>query len=233
MKRLNWGHLPIVAAFIFIALITIAIFALFKTQLQTNYNRDNTIYDTSDPLITKVQNGAVINKPTISSNAPSKGPNDAPVTIVVFSDFACPYCKILSDNLKIALENNSNVKLVWKDFPISTLHPQSGNAHIAAECANEQGKFWEYHDLLFANQNDFSRDTLIKHAQQINLKMTDFSDCLNSSQPIEKITEDINEGLALNIDGTPYLFVNDQRVPDLVTVNELQQLIELHTKLNE
>lgn len=232
-KSFPYGALPLIGGLAVISLASVILFVLFSGQMmQSNTDRQPT-YENNNPLITKVENGIEITQPTITDTDPILGNPSAPVSVVVFSDFACPYCKVLSQQLKSLVAANDNVRLVWKDFPITTIHPDSGNAHIAAQCAAEQGKFWEYHDSLFATQSDYNRAGLQARAQQLSLNGLDFSRCLDSTEPIENISADITEGQALNIDGTPYIFVNDQRVSGLVSNTELDQLIKLHSQLSE
>lgn len=232
-RSFPFGALPLIGGIAVITLSSIVLFILFAGQIrQTSYDREPS-YETNNPLITKVGTDEAMVVPTITSHDPILGATDAPVTMIVFSDFACPYCKVLSSQLTAITQQNTNVKLVWKDFPITTIHPESGNAHIAAQCAAAQGKFWEYHDLLFGTQNNFDRAGLQERAKQLNLNPLEFTRCLDSTRPIEDISADILEGQSLNIDGTPYLFVNDQRVSGLVSSNELEQLIKLHSQLSE
>lgn len=232
-RSFPYGALPLFGGIAIITLSSIILFVLFTNQLQPISNDRQPTYETNNPLITKVGEADTLSQPSITTHDPIHGKQDAPVTLTVFSDFSCPYCKVLSQQLISTVNQNENTKLVWKDFPITTVHPESGNAHIAAQCASTQGKFWEYHNLLFMKQQDFSRQTLQEYARQLNLNQLDFSRCLDSEAPIENITADISEGQSLGIDGTPYLFINDQRVSGLVTQTEMEQLIELHTRLTE
>lgn len=231
MKKIPFGAIPLVGGILVIGAATIAIFSLFSNSLYQSFDDRQPSYGTSDPLITKVNSKQVIDRPTINSNDPRFGPQNAAVTFVLFSDFACPYCKVIASQLKKLATDNNDVNVIWKDFPITTLHPTSGNAHIAARCAHEQGKFWEYHDQLFANQSDFSRGALQSIASEIGLNTVTFNSCLDSTKPIEDIANGIEMGNDLSIDGTPYLFINDQRVSGLVTQTELEQIVNIHRQL--
>lgn len=233
MKKFPFGAIPLFGGILVILIATVVIYSLFSRSLQDNFGDRQPNYETSDPLITKVLNGETITEPTISETDPILGPNDAKVKLVVFSDFACPYCKVIATQLEKQVANNSDVAVVWKDFPITSLHPTSGNAHIAARCAFEQGKFWEYHDALFANPSDFARSTLLSIARNLELNQSKFNTCLSSTEPIDQVAQGIQEGNALNIDGTPYIFVNDQRISGLVTEQELEQVINLHRQLSQ
>lgn len=232
-RSFPYGALPLIGGLAVITLASVILFVLFSGQIRQSSSDRQPTYETSNPLITKVENGETLTKPKITDNDPIFGNPSAKVSIIVFSDFSCPYCKVLAGQLKSLVETNDNVRLVWKDFPITAIHPDSGNAHIAAQCAAEQGKFWEYHDSLFATQKDYTRSGLQERAQQIGLNVLDFSHCLDSTEPIQKIASDISEGQSLNIDGTPYIFVNDQRVSGLVSNTELEQIIKLHSQLSE
>jgi protein-disulfide isomerase len=229
MKKIPIGAIPLTGGLLVIIIAVIIVFSLFSNQLKDSLVTRQPNYETSDPLITKVINGQEISQPSISSNDPRLGPQDSAVTFVVFSDFACPYCKVIASQLRQLVSNNDDVSIVWKDYPITSLHPDSGNAHIAARCAAEQGKFWEFHDQLFLKQSNFTRTAMQSIANDLNLNTVSFNRCLDSTEPIEYIATNIEEGNALNIDGTPYLFINDQRISGLVTQQELEQLVALHS----
>src|SRR5260221_113503 len=122
---------------------------------------------------------------TIRDTDPSWGPANAKVTIVEFSDFQCPYCEMFFQRTYPLLQKNygDKVRFVFRNYPISGLHPDADRAAYAAACAKEQNKFWEYHDVLFKNQNDLSRDALIKYASQANITDSkQFTDCLDKEK---------------------------------------------------
>ncbi|PJE76273.1 hypothetical protein COV04_00100 [Candidatus Uhrbacteria bacterium CG10_big_fil_rev_8_21_14_0_10_48_11] len=187
----------------------------------------NSYVTTKDPLITKVQSNAPT-LPTARADDFVYGNPNAPVTIFEYSDFACPYCRVMATLLKQAIDENPTVvKLVWRDFPIVTLHPGVENAHLAAWCAGAQGKFWQYHDALF-KADTLDRKTFLTVAQKLYLNPVTFASCLDSDTAKAAVSKNLSEGNTLNVDGTPYLFVGDQRISGLLTAEELQQVIDLH-----
>jgi len=145
---------------------------------------------------------------------PSWGPADAPVTIVEFSDFQCPYCaRFVTQTLpQIRQQYEGKVRFVFRDFPLSTIHENAEKAAEAAECANEQGKFWEYHDKLFSSQSALDVASLKSYASQLGLDTATFDECLDSNKYAEEIQKDVQDGTSYGVDGTPAFFVNGQLV---------------------
>jgi len=141
--------------------------------------------------------------------APFKGSAAAPVTVVKFEDFQCPYCKRAQATLaELTSRYGKKVKLVHRDFPISNIHPLAWKAHEAARCASEQGKFWPYHDLLYSNAPKASVEDLKAYAQQAGLTMPAFDQCLTSGKYKALIQKDLDEGARLGVNGTPTFFIN-------------------------
>jgi protein-disulfide isomerase len=145
----------------------------------------------------------------IEATDPSLGAGSAPVTIVEFSDFQCPFCQRASPTLKRVRQTyGDKVRLVWKDFPLTQIHPQAFKAAEAAQCAGEQGKFWEYHDRLFANQAALEPDALKKYAAEVSLDTARFGSCLDSSKFAERVRDGVAMGTRLGVSSTPTIFVN-------------------------
>jgi protein-disulfide isomerase len=144
----------------------------------------------------------------VAANDPVIGPPDAPVTIVEFSDFQCPFCSRIGPTLdQIREAYGDRVRIVFKDFPLS-IHPQAQAAAEAAQCALEQGKFWEYHDKLFANQRALGPDNLKQYAADLALDATAFNACLDSGRHKDGVLQDMADGQRWGVTGTPALFVN-------------------------
>ena len=153
---------------------------------------------------------------------PSLGSPDAKVTIVEFSDFECGHCAAFHQSLEEVLHRGTEkVRVVFRHFPLdsacnpkipSRLHPQACLAAIAAECAFDQGRFWEYHDLLFDNQQQLGREFLIGYASRLGLDTTRFATCLSSDAARERVQRDAEDGAQLGIDSTPTLFINGRTV---------------------
>ncbi|MCO6439312.1 MAG: thioredoxin domain-containing protein [Phycisphaerae bacterium] len=144
----------------------------------------------------------------VGPNDPVKGPSDAPVTIVEFSDFQCPFCSRVGPTLKqIEDTYGDKVRISFRDF-ILPMHNRAMPAALAAQCANEQGKFWDYHDKLFGNQRALEDENLKSYAQDIGLDMNKFNECYNSKEYQSEIEKDMSRGRELGVTGTPAFFIN-------------------------
>jgi protein-disulfide isomerase len=144
--------------------------------------------------------------------APGFGPENAKVTIVEFSDFQCPYCARASEVVhKIKERYPDKVRFVFRQFPLP-MHP---DAHLAAEAAlaaQRQGKFWEFHDLLFANQQALSRESLEGYARQLKLNVGDLQHALDGQTEKAAVDADVSLGEGVQVNGTPTVFINGKRV---------------------
>jgi len=138
-----------------------------------------------------------------------RGSPNAPVIIVEFSDFQCPFCRMVQPTLKRLLAKyEGRVSLAYRDFPLREIHPQAQLAAESSRCAGEQGKFWEYHDLLFLSPSKFERQDLIEHARSLKLNEEQFDSCLARGKYKAQIEEDIQEGMRTGVSGTPGFFIN-------------------------
>jgi protein-disulfide isomerase len=145
----------------------------------------------------------------VSADDPAIGSASAPVTLVEFSDFQCPFCQRVAPTLKQVKEKyGDKVRVVWKDFPLTQIHPQAFKAGEAAHCAADQGKFWEYHDRLFANQQALQPTDLKKHAADMGLDAAAFATCLDSSKYGERVRDGVAEGSRLGVNSTPTIYIN-------------------------
>jgi protein-disulfide isomerase len=148
------------------------------------------------------------------NDQPSWGAADAPITIVEFSDFQCPFCERFFNETYPQLKQKYGDKIhfVYRDFPLSQIHPQADIAAQAANCANAEGKFWEYHDILFKNQSKLQRDDLIGYATQLGIDKAKFSKCIDSRTYDPQINQDLQDGFNLGVGGTPTFFINGRPV---------------------
>src|SRR5687767_10730286 len=122
----------------------------------------------------------------LAATDPSVGNASAPVTIVEFSDFQCPFCQSVAPTLKRVRETyGDKVRIVWKDFPLTQIHPQAFKAGEAGQCAAEQGKFWEFHDRVFENQQAMQVDDLKRYAAGVGVDRERFNSCLDTSRHAE------------------------------------------------
>jgi len=152
---------------------------------------------------------------TITDTDPSLGDKDAPVTIMAFEDFECPFCARFSQQtLPLIIDRHvksDQVRVVWKDFPLS-IHSNAQKAHEAARCAWEQDKFWEYHDTLFNNTNKLRTNDLKQYAKNLGLNESQFSSCLDSGKYTDLIREKVREGNTAGVSGTPSFLINGRIV---------------------
>lgn len=159
--------------------------------------------------------------------APFKGGEKAPVTIVEFSDFHCPFCRRVIPTLaQLESRYGDKIKLVFRDFPIENLHPGATKAHEAARCANEQGKFWPYHDKLFASTPSSSPDVFKGMAKEVGLDAVAFETCLGSGKYQAAIKEDIAEGNRVGVGGTPAFFVNGRLISGAQPLEAFTRVID-------
>jgi protein-disulfide isomerase len=139
---------------------------------------------------------------------PSLGPANAAVTLVEFSDFECPFCNRFTDTLKKVREAfPERVRVVFRQFPLS-IHPHAQKAAEASLCAADQGRFWEMHDLLFAEQQALAPQDLEEKAGRLSLDPEGFASCLDSGRHHDEVEEDVKAGVAIGVTGTPALFIN-------------------------
>jgi protein-disulfide isomerase len=149
----------------------------------------------------------------VSDTDPSIGDAKAPVTLIEFSDFQCPFCLQVAPTLKkIRAAYGDKVRIVWKDFPLTQIHPEAFKAGEAGHCAAEQGKFWEYHDRLFVNQRALRPEDLKTYAAGVGLDTARFNACLDTSKHAEVVRNGVAEGTRLGVNSTPTVFVNGRRV---------------------
>ena len=165
-----------------------------------------------------------INRTKIDTQGPTFGNVNAKVTIVEFSDFGCAFCRQSFTTMRQIMEKyQSQVKLVYKHLPITS---QNGmTAARASVCADKQGKFWDYYDLLFSIDN-FLSETLISHAKTLQLSINDFQNCLPSSETNQIVLKDIEEAKKLNITGTPTFYVNGRKIEGAIKFEDFAKIIE-------
>lgn len=168
-------------------------------------------------------------------NNPVKGPKDAPITIVEFSDFECPFCEKGATTLaKVMDQYKGKIKLYFRDFPLS-FHKNAEAAAIAARCAGEQDKFWPYHDLLFEKQKEWAikNDTsnqvqtkLVELAKSLKLKTEPFETCLKSEEHRKAVASDMQAGANAGVSGTPAFFVNGILLSGALPAEEFEKVID-------
>ena len=157
---------------------------------------------------------------------PAWGSPAAPVTIVEFADFECPACK---DSLPVLRQlrdlYKDQVRLVYRDFPLSS-HPQARPASEAAHCAHEQGKFWAYHDALFAQAPDLKPSDYVTLADRLGLNQAEFTACLAGTRPKAAVAKDLADAQSLGLSGTPTFFINGRYLSGFQSLETLRQHID-------
>ncbi len=196
---------------------------------------ENTVRSAVSEALSGLNLGAVAAAPTAEptpsvydvsvDDDPAMGPEDAPIVMVEFSDFRCPYCaRFQTQTLDPLLaQYEGQIRFVYRDFPVVG----GDRAAMAAECAQDQNVFWEYHDLLFENQSSLGTDdALIELAGQLDIDVSVFSTCLSNNTHQEEIQNDFNEGMSYGVRGTPAFFINGRPIVGAQPLASFQQVID-------
>ncbi len=163
----------------------------------------------------------------VDPRGPSRGRADAPVTIVEFSDYQCPYCKRAETVVRAILERfPDDVRYVYRHFPLDSIHPEARGASEAAVCAEEQGRFWEYHDMLFEEAPAFASENLVAYAEKVGLDMDAFEKCLEEDRIKERVQQDLVAGRQAGVSGTPAFFVNGISLAGNRPLDDFVEVIE-------
>lgn len=159
---------------------------------------------------------------------PGKGPADAPIVIVEFSDFQCPFCKRFYDETyrQLLAAYPDQIRFVYRHLPLTSIHPEAFPSAEASMCANEQNAFWEYHDRLFADQDSLGRDLYRQIAADLKLDMTKFEDCLNNAKYKEAVQQDSDFAVNLGIRSTPTFFINGLAIVGAQPLDVFKQVID-------
>jgi protein-disulfide isomerase len=186
----------------------------------------------------QVDGGANNARPTIVNSDVLKvraedhilGDPEAKVTVIEYGDFECPFCgRLFSDAISGIKENyvkSGDVQLVYRHFPLTTIHTQAQGAAEASECAGEQGQFWPYHDILYERQSALSASSYKAWASELGLDTVQFNNCVDSNKYAKKVSDGFNEARSLGANGTPATFVNGQLVSGAQPYSAFEQLIE-------
>ena len=208
-------------------------FAAVRPQLEQAFiqaKRQEARQGFVDQLRQKSDVAVLINRPRVDVAAdPSRlrGNQAATVTIVEFADFQCPYCRAVQPNLKEVLHKyDGRVRLGFRDFPLRSIHPQAQAAAEAARCAGEQGRFWEYHDLLYANQTALTADALKEHARSAGLDEGQFRACLDSGKFKMQIESDLQLGMASGVTGAPAFYINGVLLSGSQPLSAFEKIID-------
>ncbi|MFL6350290.1 MAG: DsbA family protein [Bryobacteraceae bacterium] len=165
-----------------------------------------------------------------TGGAPALGPQNAPITLVEFSDFQCPYCIAAAPELAAVLKAYpAQVKLIFKQYPLET-HSQAALAAAAAVAAHRQGKFWPMYDAMFATRDGLSKENLVALAQKNGLDLKRFEADLDATEVKEAITRDVQDGDRAGVEGTPTLFIDGQRYNGPIELGSLKPVLDAELK---
>lgn len=209
---------------LFIQVVSSAFIIRRLDSLENNLTNTNSALAANDPnyqaISTYVENVSV-------DDDPEKGNPLASVVIVEFSDYQCPACGYATTIVKSILEDYAGeIKFVYRDFPLEHTHPNAVIAAEAANCAGDQDKYWEMHDLLFPNQTSLGMDSLISYGQYLELNIEKFTTCLVEEKYKDEVYNDYEAGLAYGVNSTPTFFINGHSI---VGANEA----EIRNKIDE
>lgn len=203
----------------------------------TNYLQTQKRQDMIDAYVAKLTKKnpveAYFTKPKMSvevatGEAPVMGKKDAPVQIVEFSDFQCPFCGRAADTVnEIKKKYGNKVAVYFKHFPLP-MHREAGPASEASMCVHEQNpdKFWKFHDIIFKNQDQLSNDDLAKYAKQVGADEKKFKECFDSKKYAEFVRKDMEQGEKIGVRSTPTFFINGQLVSGAVPLETFSEIID-------
>ena len=157
---------------------------------------------------------------------PFMGPQDAPITIIQFAEYQCPYCGKAGESVdQVMKEYEGKVKMVYRDFPLS-FHDRAVPAAVAANCAGEQGKYWEMHDLLMGNQRALTESDLTAHATTLTLDLDKWNTCRKDPKQAAEVNKDFEDGQKVGVSGTPAFFVNGVMLSGAVPFSQFKEIID-------
>ncbi len=216
-----WGLLIlIISALLLILIVTSSFYVVDKVRKIRQGQDQNT----------QLNQRLAYEKAVLGVNPYYLGTNNSKITIVEFSDFACPFCQKSAEVIKnIVTENRNEIKFIFRDYP---LHENSIDLALAARCSGEQNKFWPMHDKLFAEQDNLTvtdeelKTRLSALAQNLGLNIEQFNSCLDDKKYLNSIRADFEDGENLQIEGTPTWFINNYRITGHITEDQFEELIE-------
>jgi protein-disulfide isomerase len=159
---------------------------------------------------------------------PFEGPVDAPIVIVEFSDFQCPFCtKWHNETYKPLLEEYPDqIKLVYRNFPLTSIHPDAYLSAEAAMCAGDQNRYWDYHEMLFEGIYGLSEDALRKYAEELDLDMATFNNCLDSQTYKQFVRDDMDYAASIGVQSTPTFYVNGTLIVGAQPIQVFRSVID-------
>ena len=203
--------------FVVVLVLAVAIFITAKNQPKET--------KPTPPVNSAIGSTKLPSQVSIFPSDPVLGTAEAKVNIIEFGDFECIYCAEVAVTIKKVInENPGKIRLVWKDFPIPS-HTNAQAAAEAAQCAARQGKFWQYHDVLFQNQSNLNEANYLSLAGQVGLNYEKFNQCLKNHETLPLVQNNFAEGQAIGVDGTPYFIINGEVFSGILTEDQLKSLL--------
>jgi protein-disulfide isomerase len=192
-------------------------------------------------LVGAVSNASAQGKFIGIDDDPQLGPADAKVTIIEFGDYQCPSCRAFwretLPRIKKDYVDTGKVRIVFRDFPVQEIHPEAMVSAIAANCAGDQGKYFEFHDKVFREQDRRGRDIvrfrtaeLKRWATEIGLDAAMFNECIDAERHKDEVAKDYSDGAGVGINGTPFFFVNGRVIAGAQPFNNFRRVIEEELK---
>lgn len=227
-----WGIL--ILAFLAVVILLLLVFFLYVGKLvkdiragkisSASVKGTSLVANANSGTATRLQGASTA---LAANDDPFLGPKTAKVTVVEFSDFQCPFCRQSFPIVReLEATYRNKIRIVYRDFPITQIHQFAFKAAEAGQCANEQGKFWAYHDKLFTNQERLDILSLKEYARQVGLNELKFNNCLDSGKFAGEVQADFDDGLALGVSGTPTWFINNKRVVGVISLEDFKKIVD-------
>lgn len=227
-----WGKLVIA---LLVVIVLALIYVLYLIINNVNHLQRGDIYSKENGLwITEsqFQESQKLTVELLTEDDPWLGAEEPIIYVVAYESFGCPFCKDNQADIKQLLQKFSPiVRFITKDFPGEGMHPNVMNAHLAAACANEQSKYWEYRDVLYANQateeapDNFAKDNLKKLAKATGLNMQQFNKCLDEEKYAQEIRQDFASGVQIGVVGTPSYLINGNLIPGEIPFDVWEKIV--------
>ncbi|MFA6918630.1 MAG: DsbA family protein [Patescibacteria group bacterium] len=220
------NYVAFVCMVFILIILLIIIIAVFRSSNTKNLTGSQTQVKIEPGIVSTVKE-QTLSAPKSDTKSPTLGDAKAPISIFEYSSFSCRSSREIQSTLQAIIKSYSGkVKLIWKDLPLREEYPNSLIAHIGARCAQNQGKFWEYANLLWQDQNNFSTSSAMTLAKKLKLDTNLFSTCLESPEIKTLIANDEQEANELAIPGTPHFYINNQEISGVGSIDDFKKLID-------
>lgn len=196
-------------------------------KMPAKIGSDDVVNDNKNIQKEDVKSGDISKISPVTDKDHIRGDKDAKVTLIEYSDFQCSYCSKLEPTLvKILADYSGKVRLVYRHYPLNGIHPDAQKAAEAGECAADQGKFWEMHDKMFANQSTLGINDLKSYAKDLGLDQVRFDSCLDTGDYASKVNQQMTEAETAGLTGTPGTFINDRFINGAYPYETFKSIID-------